>query len=187
MGRGEGTPQEGAPRPSGDGFRLSAAGMTDGGGEGYSVGGLGFVWCGGEGVGDGRLPVDDALVIRHRASPPSLLWPSGDSGVPGRWDATGPLPLNARRTTDRSGPDVRVGSYQVGCTVAKASKGPGSSCRGRAGVICPTLPVRPGAGHTGGFEFGAEGHRGLLGSVRPLHEGSLMSALPASLDGVGSF
>ena len=55
---------------------------------------------------------------------------------------------------------------------AKASRGPGSSCRGRAGVICPTLPVRPGAGHTGGFEFGAEGHRGLLGSVRPLHEGT---------------
>ena len=67
------------------------------------------------------------------------------------------------------------------------SRAPGSSCRGRAGVIYPTLPVRPGAGHTGGFEFGVEGHRGLLGSVRPLHEGRLMSALPASLGGVGSF
>ena len=55
---------------------------------------------------------------------------------------------------------------------AKTSKGPGSSCGGRAGVIIPAMPVRPGAGHTGGFEFGAEGHRGLLGSVRPLHEGA---------------
>ena len=76
---------------------------------------------------------------------------------------------------------TRHGLVRAGCTgwllrgwlhCAKASKGPGSSCRGRAGVICPTLPVRPGAGHTGGFEFGAEGHRGLLGSVRPLHEGA---------------
>ena len=76
---------------------------------------------------------------------------------------------------------TRHGPIRAGCPgwllrgwlhCAKASKGPGSSCRGRAGVICPTLPVRPGAGHTGGFEFGAEWHRGHLGSVRPLHEGA---------------
>ena len=97
--------------------------------------GFGLVCCG-EGDGDGRRPVDDALVIRHRASPPPLLRSSGDSGVPGRGDATGPLPLNARRTTDWSGPDVRDGSYGVGCTVLrrrtfhdKGIKGPGSSCR----------------------------------------------------------
>ena len=40
-------------------------------------------------------------------------------------DATGPLPLNARRTTDRSGPDVRVGSYGVGCTVLRYLRAPG--------------------------------------------------------------
>ena len=83
-----------------------------------SVGGGGLVGCGFV-DGDGRRPVDDALVIRHRAIPPPLLRSSGDSGVPGRWDATGPLPLNARRTTDRSGPDVRVGSYGVGCTALR--------------------------------------------------------------------
>ena len=49
MGWGEGTPQEGAPRPSGDGFRLSAAGMTDGGRGGIFSWGFGFclVWWGG--------------------------------------------------------------------------------------------------------------------------------------------
>ena len=59
-------------------------------------------------VSDGRRPVDDALVIRLRAWPAPPLRSSGDSGVLGGGDATGPLPLNARRTTDRSGPDVRV-------------------------------------------------------------------------------
>ena len=56
MGWGEGTPQEGAPRTSGDGFtprrifdRLSAAGMTDGGRGGIFSWGFGFclVWWGG--------------------------------------------------------------------------------------------------------------------------------------------
>ena len=41
----------------------------------------------------------------------------GPAGIRASRDATGPLPLNARRATDRSGPDVRVGSYGVGCTV----------------------------------------------------------------------
>ena len=50
---------------------------------------------------------------------------SGDSGVPGRGDATGPLPLCARRATDWSGPDVRVGSYGVGCTALRRLRAPG--------------------------------------------------------------
>ena len=84
------------------------------------------------------------------------------AGCPG-WLLRGWLhcPLRQRRTFST-----------VDVPRSKDSKGPGSSWRGRAGVIYPTLLVRPGAGHTGGFEFGAEGHRGHLGSVRPLHEGA---------------
>ena len=59
MGWVEGTPEEGARRPSGDGFRLSAAGMTDGGGEGYSVGGLVLFGVVGRG-----LAMEDACWIR---------------------------------------------------------------------------------------------------------------------------
>ena len=116
-------------------------------------------------------PVDDALVIWHRACPPPLLRSSGDSGVPGRGRYR---PATLKCSTHH-------GPIRAGCPgwllrgwlhCAKTSKGPGSSCGGRAGVIIPAMPVRPGAGHTGGFEFGAEGHRGHLGSVRPLHEGA---------------
>ena len=155
--------------------------------------GFGLVCCG-EGDGDGRRPVDDALVIRHRASPPPLLRSSGDSGVPGRGDATGPLPLCARRTTDWSGPDVRDGSYGVGCTVLqrrtfralKASRAPGPAVgpyrRNMSNVASAT---RSRAHRRLRVWSGGAPRTSRLGPAPP--RGSLMSALPASLGGVGSF
>ena len=73
---------------------------------------------------------------------------------------TCPLPLTARRP----GP-IRAGLRQVGFAwgmvplLKDSPKGAGSSCRGPTGVICSTLPERPGAGSNGGNDYGGEGHR----------------------------
>ena len=140
-------------------------------GEGYSFVGFrfGVLWGGGWRwkTPGGRCPCYTAQSV---ACAPIMA--QRGFGRPGRRGRYRPATLVC---------STRHGPVRAGCPgwllrgwlhCAKASKGPGSSCRGRAGVICPTLPVRPGAGHTGGFEFGAEGHRGHLGSVRPLHEGA---------------
>ena len=93
------------------------------------------------GFGGGRCPGTTAPVTAQRVSEASGL------------KAFRPLPYNARHATDSSGLTVRPGSSQGGCT----SIGPGSSCRAGAGIICPSLPSRPGAGRDDGSTVNSGG------------------------------
>ena len=117
-----------------------------------------FVWGGGEGVGDGRRLPDCALVVRY----------SGDSGAPGAGTLQARYPMCSTAARTRPGRAVRHGSYTwVGCTALKQPKGAGSSCRPHRSSNS-NIAEASGSREQRRKRLRHGGHRGLLGSVRPL-------------------
>ena len=118
------------------------------GGGVYSVVGRGFLFCLVGRSGDGRRSyVDDAPFTIQRGF-----------GRPGVRTLQARYPICSTAAWTRPGSAVRHGSYTwVGCTALKQPKGGPGPAVGPTGVICPTLPKRPGAGSNGGNDLDTGG------------------------------
>ena len=97
-----------------------------------------------------------------------LLRYSGGSGVTGVGDAPARCPICSTAARTRPGPAVRHGSYTwVGCTALEQPKGAGSSCRPHRSSSS-NIAEASGSREQRRKRLRHGGHRGLLGSVRPL-------------------
>ena len=101
---------------------------------------MGFDCFGGR-VGDGRRSWTTAPLTAQRVSKASGL------------KAFRPLPFTLDIQRTPPGRQSALAPPHVGCTFY----GPGSSCRASAGIVCPSLPSRPGAGRDGGSTVNSGG------------------------------
>ena len=128
------------------------------GGGVYSVVGRGFLFCLVGRSGDGRRSyVDDAPFTIQRGF-----------GRPGVRTLQARYPICSTAAWTRPGSAVRHGSYTwVGCTALKQPKGAGSSCRPHRRNLS-NIAEASGSREQRRKRLRHGGHRGLLGSVRPL-------------------
>ena len=147
------------PGPTSTLRRTRGAESWNGGGEGVVafIQVVGF-WSGGEEWRWKTLLWDDAPFTIQRGF--------GRPGV-GRYRSRCPAMLDC--CTDSTGAGGPARLLHVGWLycIRGSHRGPGPAV-GPTGVVVQTLPKRPGAGSNGGNDLDTEGHRGLLGSVRPL-------------------
>ena len=123
------------------------------------------------GVGGGLLVDLWWLAMEDALWTVPLLRYSGDSGVPG-WRRTCRCPICSTAARTRPGRWSGTAPTRGLAVLHQGSlRGPGPAV-GPTGVVVQTLPKRPGAGSNGGNDLDTGGHRGLLGSVRPLRVGA---------------